>query len=132
MSRFLLRPHVSHDPARNPRRPWQLESGCVYLTAVPGTARKLAIPAGYATDLASVPRLPGVHWRYGGKAVLPAIVHDYLYEHDPHGWGRKVADQVFLEAMQDENDPPWATSRWAMYMGVRLGGGPAWNRYRRN
>ena len=130
MSRFLLRPNISYDTARNPRRPWRVESECIYSTDVPGTARKLVVPRGYATDLASVPRIPGVYWRIGGKAVLAAIVHDYLYEHNPYGWTRKQADQVFLEAMDSEQDPASALQRWIMYQGVRIGGWAGWRRYR--
>lgn len=132
MGRFLLRPKVSYDPARSRARPWRTETECVYLTDVPDVARKLVVPRGYDTDLASVPRVPGVYWRVGNTAVLAAIVHDYLYEFDPHGWGRKVADQVFLEAMTAEEDPPAATTRWIMYRAVRMFGGPAWRRYRRS
>ena len=131
MGRFLLRPKVSYDPSRNPRRPWRVETECVYFTDVPGVARKLVIPRGYETDLASVPRVPGIYWRYGNTAVLPAIVHDYLYEHDPFKWGRKVADQIFLEAMRAEQDPGAATSRWVMYLAVRVGGVRSWRRYRK-
>lgn len=131
MSRFFIRPKVSYTPKANPRRPWVLDTECVYYTDVPGPARKVVIPNGYATDLASVPRVPGVYWRYGTRAVLPAIVHDYLYEVNPHGWTREQADKVFLEAMKDEDDPSSAMSRWMMYMGVRIGGWAGWNRYRK-
>ena len=132
MNRFLYRPKILYTPAENRRRPWSLESRCVYLTEVLGEPETIEVPAGYRTDLASVPRLPGIYWRVGNRAVLPSIVHDYLFEHDPHNWGRKVADRIFLEAMTDEKDPPWPTTRWAMYMGVRLGGWRAWRRYRKS
>ena len=131
MSRFLYRPKILYSPQENPKRPWLLMSDCAYLTDVPEGGDTVVISAGYRTDLASVPRVPGIYWRVGNRAILPAIVHDYLYEHDPHDWGRKVADRIFWEAMADEKDPPWPTTRWAMYMGVRLGGWRAWQRYRR-
>jgi hypothetical protein len=130
MGAFLLRPNVSYDPGRNRRRPWRVEDECLYFTGVLGASHKLVVPRGYETDLASVPRVPGIYWRYGNTAVLPSIVHDYLYEFDPFGWGRKVADQVFLEAMRAERDPRAAASRWVMYQAVRVGGWRSWRRYR--
>jgi hypothetical protein len=102
----------------------------MYQTDVPGRPMTVFVPRGYRTDFASVPRIPLIYGRYGGKAVLPAIVHDYIFEHNPHGWTRKQADAIFLEAMACENDPPWATTRFAMYMGVRIGSWNAWRKYR--
>jgi hypothetical protein len=130
-SRFLRRPNISYTPKLNPRRPWRLESECVYITDVTSPPQKIVVPKGYRTDLASVPRVPGIYWRAGGKAVLPAIVHDAMYEHNPHNLTRKQADLIFLEAMQDDDDPPWPTTRWAMYQAVRIGGWSSWRNYRK-
>jgi len=58
-------------------------------------------------------------------------VHDYLYERGHPDLPRKAADDVFLEAMTDEDDPPWWTTRQIMYRAVRLGGWLGWNRYRK-
>lgn len=115
-------------------RPWELMSDGLYMSSVPEivdtTGGFVFVPRGYRTDLASVPRLPFAYWRTGGKAVLPAILHDHLYEHG-EGISRKAADDVFLEAMKEVGDPAWPTTRWLMYMGVRVGGGGAWRRYRK-
>jgi len=133
MSRFHKRPKLTYAGGR---RPWVLESECVYITDVE-QARDcylmgvITIPKGYRTDLASVPRIPGIYWRVGGKAVLPSIVHDWLYECGDPDLTRKSADKVFLEAMRNEDDPRWPTTRWAMYMGVRMGGWNAWRKYRK-
>ena len=133
MSRFHAKPKLTYAGGR---RPWVLESECIYITEVE-QARSvywmgvIVIPKGYRTDLASVPRIPGIYWRVGGKAVLPAIVHDWLYECGHPDLTRKAADDVFLEAMADEADPPWWSTRQIMYRAVRLGGGAAWSRYRR-
>jgi hypothetical protein len=133
VTRFLRRPQLTY--AGGPR-PWLLETPCVYVTDVEGMddvfpGGLIEIPAGYRTDLASVPRIPLVYARTGNRAVLPAIVHDDLYENGKPGLTRKQADLVFLEAMQDENDPPWATTRWAMYRAVRMFGWSGWGRYRK-
>ena len=115
-------------------RPWELMSDGLYLTSVPEIVDKMGgfvfVPRGYRTDLASVPRLPFAYWRAGGKGSLPAILHDYLYEHGD-GISRKAADDVFAEAMKEVEDPSWFTTRWLMYSAVRLGGGRSWRRYRR-
>jgi len=78
----------------------------------------LAVPAGFSTDLASVPRLPLAYWWFAGRARRSAILHDWLYE---MRYPRKWADNVFRAAMQTENVGTFA--RWAMWAGVRLGGG---------
>lgn len=79
------------------------------------------VPAGFVTDFASVPRF---FWRvlpptgdYGKAAVL----HDFLYRHGfSGGFGRRVADLVFLEAMRELGVPWWKRS--VMYAAVRLFG----------
>lgn len=74
------------------------------------------IPAGFSTDLASVPRLPGAFLLFGGKARRAAILHDWLYSNQ---YPRDLADLVFREAMRGEV-PNWG--RWAMWAAVRVGG----------
>lgn len=84
------------------------ESGDALLT--------LTVPAGFQTDLASVPRLPGMFLLFEGKARRAAILHDWLYSHHyPRDW----ADLVFREAMRGEV-PGWG--RWTMWAAVRAGG----------
>ena len=133
MSRFHKRPHIEYIGGK---RPWQLVTECVYITEVEQAREAyplgvIIIPAGYKTDLASVPRIPGIYWRVGGKAVLPSIVHDWLFECGDPDLTRKAADKVFLEAMNDQLDPRWASTRRIMYRAVRLFGGAAWRKYRK-
>jgi len=82
------------------------------------TPISITVPAGFATDLASVPRLPVVHWLFAGRARRSAIVHDWLYE---QRYPRQWADAVFRAAMQTEQVGFF--HRWAMWAGVRIGGG---------
>lgn len=87
----------------------------------------ITVPAGFKTDLASIPRplwavLPPV-----GAYDAAAVVHDYLYQHN--GVSRADADAVLLEAMRILG-VRW-TQRAAIYAGVRLGGWVAWRKYRR-
>ncbi len=111
-----------------------------WVTLAPLTFRSvrvgtITVPAEFVTDLASVPRLPLVYLAAGGRANGPAVVHDWLYQH-PLWEDRKLADQVFLEAMACHQpelghvaEPLW--TRRLMYRGVRLGGWIAWRRHRR-
>jgi hypothetical protein len=95
---------------------WRLSKPLPYLSGVAN--RVITVPAGFRTDLASVPRLPVVYWLCGGRANKPAVVHDFLYTEGLVV--RKVADAVFLEAMQAVGVP--LAYRLLMWAGVRLGG----------
>lgn len=105
--------------------PWRLDADLIYHSGLVG---KIRVPEGYCTDFASVPRLPVVYLWTGGRAVLPSIVHDALYDCWTDRISRKDADRVFLEAMRCRNDPKYAATRWAMYLGVRAGGWRPWGR----
>lgn len=86
----------------------------------------VTVPAGFTTDLASVPRLPGAYLLFGGRARRSAILHDYLYM---TRWDRKFADDAFLAAMKTEGVN--AFTRWAMWLGVRVGGSAYYDRHER-
>jgi len=63
MSRFHKKPHLTYAGGK---RPWVLESECIYITEVEQARDAywmgvIVIPKGYRTDLASVPRVPGVY-----------------------------------------------------------------------
>jgi hypothetical protein len=104
---------------------WVLLEPLEYTLAADG--RMIQVPAGFVTDFATIPRafwqvLP-VHGRYG-KA---AIVHDYLYW--TQSCSRDQADRIMLRAMTASGVK--RKTRFAIYRAVRLGGGPAWARNRR-
>ncbi|MEX0385855.1 DUF1353 domain-containing protein [Spiribacter onubensis] len=81
------------------------------------------VPAGFGTDLDSVPRVPGVYALAKGRAVKSAVIHDYLYrEQRP----RVFADAVLLRAMKTEGVS--RPMRWIIYGAVRAFG---WIPYRR-
>ncbi len=105
--------------------PWRLDDDLIYISDILGLIR---VPRGYCTDFASVPRLPLAYWITGGRATLPAIVHDHIYDCHPPEITREQADRVFLEAMHARKDPKRRALRYVMYWGVRLGGGKAWRR----
>lgn len=95
---------------------WMLGKPLVYQSDVAKTT--ITVPAGFKTDLASVPRLPVVYWLAGGTSSKAAVVHDYLYTTGTVP--RDVADAVLREASACIGVPAWR--RWIMWAGVRFGG----------
>ena len=78
----------------------------------------IKVPAGFVTDLASVPRVLWSILPPHGRYAKAAIVHDYLYD---YGIGtRKRADDIFLEGMEVLGVPKWR--RYVMYWAVRMFG----------
>ena len=78
----------------------------------------IRVPAGFVTDLASVPRFMWAVLPPHGRYAKAAIVHDYLYA---NGIKNKVyADKVFLEAMKVLGVS--TIKRQAMYWAARLFG----------
>lgn len=84
------------------------------------------VPAGFVTDFASVPRFLWSIFPPHGRYSPAAVFHDWLYQYGP--LTRAGADKAFLESMAALKVPLW--QRLAMYAGVRLGGGVAWEKYR--
>lgn len=113
----------------------RLDARFVYLLPDALAARHgrhtVVVPAGFITDLDSVPRLPLVYWLGKGRAVLSAVIHDWLYHSHqltPDAGApsitRAQADALFRAAMSDEGVP--LLYRTAIYAAVRMFGGPAW------
>jgi Protein of unknown function (DUF1353) len=89
---------------------------------VKGTNVVVTVPAGFVTDMASIPRpfwsiLP--RW---GKYGPPAVVHDYLY------WDQRCtqeqADAIMLLAMEETGVNP--ITRFFIKLGLNIGGFFAW------
>lgn len=79
----------------------------------------IVVPAGYKTDLASIPR---VFWNIlppqQANFIAPAILHDYLYA---TGYAsRKYDDDVLYSALRSQGTM-WITAN-VMWLGVRCGG----------
>jgi hypothetical protein len=119
MSRFLTRCLLQiaddHDDGL-----WILALPLVYESDA--AERTITVPAGFRTDLASVPRLPMVFLLAGDCAREAAVVHDYLYT--SHIVDRAMADAVLREASAVTGVPAWR--RWLMWLGVRIGGARHW------
>jgi hypothetical protein len=99
---------------------WLLVEPVVY----EGLTEVFIVPAGFETDLASVPRqfvwlIP----RYG-RYTKAAILHDYLWRNrDQLGLTRRDADGIFRRAMRELAVP--FLQRWMMWAAVRWAAGPA-------
>lgn len=82
----------------------------------------VTIPAGYVTDLATIPRIPGIYAYFKGRARRSAILHDWQY--DNRLVPRSDADRMFYANMRLEGVIPSAAV--LMYVAVRLAG---WYKY---
>lgn len=78
------------------------------------------VPAGFVTDLASVPQF--ALSLLGEIAQMPAVPHDFIY--NKHTVGRATADKMLYEACLLTGVPKWKAA--LIYAGVRVGGGSHW------
>ena len=93
---------------------WILDSSLIYESDIVG---RIVVPAGFETDLASVPRLIVIYELWGNRCHREAVIHDYLYRQDSVPEASKLqADRVFLEAMRVRGKPFYI--RWFMFAGV--------------
>jgi len=98
MSSFTRPLIIRYDYEKNPKKPFELYERFTYYTELlPVT--EIDVPAGYATDFASIPRffwriLPP--WGNYGKA---AVVHDWLCDIEPKLCDSDTAADIFNEAM---------------------------------
>ncbi len=81
--------------------------------------QEVIIPAGFKTDLASVPRIPVVYLAVGGRGHKAAVLHDWLYS--TARFSRLKCDQCFYHALRESGVDYFAAQ--VMYLGVRFGGG---------
>jgi hypothetical protein len=77
----------------------------------------ITVPAGFETDLASIPRIFRPIFTGHGKSRKPAALHDYLYH---VRLDRKEADQIFYDALLAVGMN--RLGAWTMYRAVRAGG----------
>ncbi len=103
---------------------WELQADMSVLW-VNGARFELRIPAGFKTDLASIPRLLWAIFPPTGKNMRAAIVHDYCYRQRVP-FSRFLADAVFREIMIRDGVPAWR--RMAMYYAVRAFGWLWWSK----
>jgi hypothetical protein len=102
---------------------WALLAPLVWLLAGVATT----VPAGFVTDLASIPA--ALRWALdvNGRSRRAAVLHDWLY-----ALGlctRAEADETLRLALIAEGESPAAARVY--WLGVRTGGWVAWNAHRR-
>lgn len=91
--------------------------------------QRIVVPAGFITDLASIPRaLRGV-LEQNGRSRKAAVLHDWLYSSQRIGTRRITraqADAVFRQALEAEH-VGWV-ARSLYWSGVRVGGWLPWGK----
>lgn len=133
---LVLLDDKTHPAIRDGRSLWGVERPLTY-TTLAGDA--ITVPAGFVTDLASIPRLVSGALPPDGPWVEAAVIHDLLYRTSGHGmwkghrclsrakpYSRAEADAVLKEAMRALGLSGWRVA--AIYAGVRIGGGHGWSR----
>ncbi len=108
-----------------PHDQWQLDDELWFHSVL--VRQIIKVPVGFITDFASVPRIPGLYWWFGGRANRPATIHDFLYAN--HIYDRRTADQIFLEALKADGYNLITSNM--MYAAVRLFGRRAYNRHKK-
>ncbi|WP_157353867.1 DUF1353 domain-containing protein [Aromatoleum toluclasticum] len=82
----------------------------------------IVVPAGFITDLASIPQILQNVIPVNGRHRAAAVLHDYLFVTQERT--RRETDALFLRAMVASGVP--SVQRYAMYAAVRLGGWLPW------
>ncbi|EJJ3958770.1 DUF1353 domain-containing protein [Salmonella enterica subsp. enterica serovar Sandiego] len=78
----------------------------------------IEVPAGFVTDLATIPRIFWTILPPDGKYAKAAIIHDWMYDNALRT--KKEADLIFLDGMTVLGVLKW--KRTIMYWAVRLFG----------
>lgn len=108
-------------------RNWRVVADYRYRSPALGT---ITVPAGFETDLASVPWWARCWIAAAGDLAKPAVVHDWLYDaRTSERWmSRTTADRAFREAMRVRGVSRFL--RTVIYLAVRLGGRRSFRRPR--
>jgi hypothetical protein len=120
MSKFLTALVVEPATEKDTEQ-WRLVSPLVYRSDL--ADKTFYVPAGFVTNFASVPRIPGVYELAGNTSSKAATLHDFLYS--THEVEREMADAILREASAVTGVPLWR--RWPMYWGVRAFGWAFWH-----
>lgn len=85
----------------------------------------ITVPAGFTSDLASIPAFLRPFFSKLGKYNTAALVHDYLYVQNELKFSRKECDLIFLDLMQRAGVGKVKSK--LMYRAVRAFGGRYYN-----
>lgn len=124
----------AHPATRDGRTLWGVHEPISYITPA---GDMITAPAGFVTDLASIPRFVSGLLPPDGPWVQATVFHDLLYATKGTGlwrahacisrpvpYTRAEADQVLRDAMTDLGISGWRA--WSIYQGVRAGGAKGW------
>jgi uncharacterized protein DUF1353 len=101
-------------------RTWIVKQPMTYRIGV--SKDSVVIPAGFVTDMASIPPVLQSIIQQNGPYQLPAVVHDYLYWRQE--CTRAQSDRILMLAMTEHNVSN--AHRAAIYDAVRAAGQFAW------
>lgn len=102
---------------------WEIvEDFCYHVGEYPSLSI-ITVEQHFITDFASIPRIFHPIVSPTGEHGKAAVIHDWLYR--THQCSRKVADDIFLEAMQVLGVSWW--KRIVMYKAVRWFGSSSYN-----
>jgi hypothetical protein len=91
----------------------------------PCAMQLIVVPAGYRTDLASVPRMARMIVNPAHPQIRrSAVVHDYIYSDLTEMFTRAEADSLFRASLLE--DGMSSHLAWLVWMAVRWGGRGAW------
>jgi len=105
-------------------RTWRLEEEFRYRVG-DETGEPVAVPKGFETDFASIPRIFWAVLSPYGRHGKSAVIHDWCYK--KHLFTRLVCDRIFLEAMKVLGVRRWKYR--VMYRAVRMFGWIAWRKH---
>lgn len=93
---------------------------------------RIRVPAGFVTDLASIPNVLRPAFGNYHNFDTAGIVHDYLYWVQPceqEDNGRRIADKIYRDTMKRIDDVN-LLNRWIQWTGLKAGGMKAWENNR--
>ena len=97
---------------------WALEYPCIIAGWV--------VPAGFITDLATIPVVIRIILPQSGPWSRAAVLHDYIYHTPTIDMTRKDCDDLFYYVMEQDHVTAWR--RYAAYIAVRLFGSLFWSK----
>jgi hypothetical protein len=103
---------------REGRPEYMLMRDIIFEAWSPGSGMAVIVPAGYVTDRFSLPGLLKSFQPSQEKWLMPALIHDWLY--DVGQIPRSKADSIFSQAMAAAGAKWW--HRYGAFVGVRFGG----------
>lgn len=91
---------LRYNPNIKGPKKWEVLSEINYDVGFKGSGETVTVPAGYMTDLASVPWPASMLFPKSGKWNHAAVVHDWLCDHGRKVYSQAKIDRIFLDIMR--------------------------------